>query len=169
MRGVLRATERLALHMNRASGLLLVLMMAIVLADVVSRALFGATGGRLDLTFIGGVELVSYTLLFCVLFALPHAVRRGQVTVGLFTRGMSDRLKRVLAGVYTLGFGLFGLGMAVRLFGAVERLRATGETTQDLLVPMWIIYAVAALAATVLTIRGVLSALQQLAGGGREA
>jgi TRAP-type mannitol/chloroaromatic compound transport system permease small subunit len=169
MRGVVRATERLALYMSRASGLLLILMMAIVLADVVTRALFGATGGRLDLTFNGGVELVSYTLLFCVLFALPHAVRRGQVTVGLFTRGMSERLKRMLAGVYTLGFGLFGLGMTVRLYGAVGRLRATGETTQDLLVPMWTLYALAALAATVLTIRGVLSAFQNLAWSGREA
>lgn len=167
MRAIMGAARKLAFYMHWTSGILLIVMMVTILVDVVARALFGATKGSIDFTFNGGVEIVSYSLLFCILFALPYSVRRGQVTVDLFTGGMSERLKGILAGIYTLGFGLLGLGMTIRFSMAVDRLRQTGETTQDLLIPMSYIYAVAAFAVAVLTIRGFLVAIQQFMDSGR--
>ena len=111
-------------------------MVATVLLDVATRALFGASDGAIDLTLRGGVELVSYGLLFMVLFALPHSVARGQVVVELFTERLGERPRALLAGAYLLGFALLGLGMALRFFEAGGRTLATGETSQDLLIPL---------------------------------
>lgn len=69
MRILCKAVDSVALWMHRLSGLLLILMMTVVVADVATRALFTISGGGLDLTFLGGIELVSFGLLFCILFA----------------------------------------------------------------------------------------------------
>ncbi|WP_038014517.1 TRAP transporter small permease [Terasakiella pusilla] len=167
MRMIMDAARKLAFYMHWISGVLLIIMMVTILLDVMTRAVFGATAGNLDLTFNGGVEIVSYSLLFCIMFSLPYSVRRGQVIVDLFTGALSERLKGALAGVYTLGFGLLGFGMCVKLAEAVERLSLSGETTQDLLIPMNYIYAVAAFAAGVLALRGLLVAIQQFIDSGR--
>lgn len=167
MRLIMDAAKKLAFYMHWTGGGLLILMMITILADVISRATFGATKGSVDFTFNGGVEIVSYSLLFCIMFSLPYSVRRGQVIVDLFTGGMSERLKGILAGVYTLGFGLLGFGMMVKFYEATHRLNQSGETTQDLLIPMYYIFAVATFAAAVLAIRGVLVAIQQFMDSGR--
>lgn len=167
MRVLMDGARKIAFYMHWISGVLLIVMMVTILMDVVSRAVFGASKGGVDFTFNGGVEIVSYSLLFCILFALPYSVRRGQVIVDLFTGGMSERLKGILAGVYTLGFALLGFGMTVKFFEAVGRLSESGETTQDLLIPMFYIYAVATFAVAMLAIRGVLVALQQFMDSGR--
>lgn len=167
MRVIMDAVRKVSFYMHWTSGVLLIVMMVTILCDVVSRAVFGATKGNVDLTFNGGVEIVSYSLLFCIMFALPYSVRRGQVIVDLFTEGMSEKLKGILAGVYTLGFGLLGLGMFVKFVEAYERLLMSGETTQDLLIPMHYIFAVATFAAAVLALRGLLVGLQQFIDSGR--
>ena len=167
MKTIMNAAHRVAHAMHVVSGILLLVMMFTVLVDVVTRTLFGASGGRIDFTFRGGVEIVSYGLLFMVLFTLPYSVSRGQVIVDLFTEQLSDRLKAVLSGVYTFGFGLLGLGMSIRFFEAAQRVAETGETTQDLLIPMHYIYAITALATAVLALRGILVAIQELRESGK--
>ncbi|NVK18875.1 MAG: TRAP transporter small permease [Methylocystaceae bacterium] len=167
MRAIMDGAKRIAFYMHWTSGVLLIVMMVTILIDVISRAVFGATKGSVDFTFNGGVEIVSYSLLFCIMFALPYSVRRGQVIVDLFTGAMSERLKGILAGIYTLGFALLGFGMATEFYKATGRLYQSGETTQDLLIPMFYIFAVATFAAAVLAVRGVLVAIQQFIDSGR--
>ncbi|MGQ9367951.1 TRAP transporter small permease [Azospirillum sp. ST 5-10] len=162
MKLLVDAAFRVAQALYFIAGVLLIVMMLVILADVVSRSAFGFTGGAVDVTFTGGIEIVSYVLLFMVLFTLPYAVARGQVIVDLFTNGLSERTKGVLAGVYTLGFGLMGIGMTIRFVESAERVAVTGDTTQDLLIPMTYIYGVTAFATAVLAARGVLVALQQI-------
>ena len=167
MRPIMEAVRRLALGMHVLSGMLLIGMMVTVLLDVISRGVFGASGGDIDFTFQGGVEIVSYGLLFTVVFTLPYSISRSQVVVDLFTEEMSERLKALLAGIYTFGFGLLGFAMAVRFFEAAGRVAETGETTQDLLIPMTYIYGGTAFATSVLALRGMLVALRQLREGWR--
>lgn len=162
MKLLVDAAYRVAQAMYHIAGVLLIVMMLIILADVVSRSLFGFTGGAVDVTFLGGIEMVNYTLLFTILFTLPYAVSKGQVIVDLFTNNLSERVKGVLAGVYTFGFGLLGIGMTTRFVEAAERVAMTGESTQDLLIPLSYIYGVTAFATGVLAVRGVLVALQQI-------
>lgn len=156
------ATYRIAQAMHQLAGAILIGMMTIILIDVVGRAVFGVTDGALDFTFVGGVEMVSYGLLFMVLFSLPFAVSRGQVIVDLFTGGMSERLKGILAGIYTMGFGLLGAGMTLRFIEAAQRVAASGEVTQDLHIPFSYIYGFTAVATGVLALRGFLSAVEQI-------
>jgi len=149
------AIRWLARIMHVISGVLLVVMVVTVLVEIVTRGLFGLTQGAIDITIRGGIEIVSYCLLFMVLFALPHSVSKGQVIVDLFTENLGSRLKIVLAGIYTLGFGLLGFGMALRFYEAVGRVAETGETTQDLLIPLTYIYAITTFATFMLGLRGI--------------
>lgn len=162
MKALAQIVHRVSYAMHLVSGALLIAMMVVVLADIVSRTMFGASGGAIDLTFRGGVELVSYGLLFLVLFALPYSVTRGQVIVDLFTEKLSTRTNAILAGIYTLGFGLLGVGMSIRFIEAVGRVAQSGETTQDLLIPLTWMYGVTAFATVMLALRGLVVGVQQV-------
>lgn len=151
--------DYIAKVMFSISGMLLIAMMLIIIVDVISRAVFGITKGKVDFTFLGGIELVSYSLLFMILFCLPYAVNRSQVIVDLFTENMSESLKDILSGIYTFGFGLLGLGMSIRFYEAIWRVAESGETTQDLLIPMSYIFTLTFIATSILTIRSFLVAI----------
>lgn len=156
------AVFRVAQAMYFLAGALLLAMVTVILVEVIGRTLFGVTAGAIDLTFIGGIELVSFGLLFTILFTLPYAVSRGQVIVDLFTDGLSERTKGILAGVYTLGFGVLGAAMTVRFIESAHSVAASGQVTQDLLMPLSIIYGVTAFATAILALRGVLEAVRQI-------
>lgn len=169
MNALMKWVERLAYVMHVVAGILLVSLMLTTMADVLTRLLFNLSDGSLDLTFFGGIEIVSYTLLFSILFSLPYSVSRGQVIVDLFTESMSSRKKEFLAGFYTIGFGFLGLGMCIGLYEAAQRVAENGETTQDLLIPLNYPYGLAAFASGVLAIRGFLVAFEQIRNAGRRA
>lgn len=164
MTAVGRVIDGIALAMHWLSGALLVIMVFTVMVDVVTRALFGATSGAVDLTISGGIEIVSYGLLFMVLFTLPQSVAQGQVIVDLFTERLGERAKTRLSALYALGFGLLGSGMALRLGESAQRTAASGETTQDLLIPIWIVYAGAAFASLMLALRSFLVGWRRVVG-----
>ncbi|MCF8478907.1 MAG: TRAP transporter small permease [Rhodospirillum sp.] len=169
MKALFNAAHRLAHGMHMVAGVLIVLMVVTVLVDVVTRFVFGATDGAIDFTFRGGVEIVSFCLLFMVLFALPYSVARGQVIVDLFTETMSERLKDILSGVYLFGFGLLGLGMTIRFSDAVGQALSTGETSQDLVVPLAYIYMAVTFATAVLALRGFLVGLEHILESGKRS
>lgn len=154
--------HRLSHGMHMISGVFLVGIMTTVIVDVLTRTLFKFTDGSVNLTFPGGVEIVKYGLLFMVLFTLPYSVNRGQVVVEFFTENMSERRKSLLEGIFLIGFGFLGTGMAIRFFEATGRTFSEGLTTQDLLIPVFYIYATATFAAAVLGLRGFLVAIEEI-------
>ncbi|OXY82612.1 TRAP transporter small permease subunit [Oceanimonas doudoroffii] len=156
MNSLTRLTDRVALLMYWLGGVLIVAMMLIVVADVAARGFFSLTDGQLDLTFVGGIELVKFSLLFSMLLAFPHAVDKGQIVVDLFTQQMNAARLRFFTGGYTLGFGLLGAAWCWRFTEAAHSARQTGELTQDLLLPMSAIYQIASLALAVLALRALL-------------
>ncbi|WP_286237860.1 TRAP transporter small permease [Neptuniibacter halophilus] len=154
--------DRLTYTMHVISGVILVSMMFITLADVVTRTLFKMTDGSLDLTFIGGVELIKYGLLIMVLFALPFSVGRSQVIVDLFTEALPSRGKAILEGLFMLGFVALGAGMSYRFWHAVGQAQMSGETTQDLLIPLYYFYAISSFATAMLALAALLISLRCL-------
>lgn len=150
--------EQVTRIMHRVSGLLLMLMMFSTILDVGSRALFSVTNGSIDLTFIGGVEIIKFGLLLVVLFALPYSVGRSQVIVDLFTEQMSTRSKAWLDGFYILGFMLLGFGMSVQFYHAISYAHMTGETTQDLQLPLFYLYGIACVATGMLGLSALINA-----------
>lgn len=167
MRSLMKAAHHLAHMMHLISGIFLILMVLTVLVDVFSRLAFGLSSGAVDFTFRGGVEIVRYSLLMMVLFALPYSVSRGQVVVDLFTEHFPERVKEALSGIYIFGFALLGGGMAQRFYHAIANAQSSGETTQDLLIPLTYFYAIAAFTTAVLCLRSVLVALEHIIYGGR--
>lgn len=145
--------NRIAYVMHTCSGALLIGMMLVTLVDVVTRTLYGLSDGTIAFTFIGGVELIKYGLLFTVLFTLPQSVGNAQVIVDLFTEQMSEKTKIYLESFYLLGFALLGGGMTYRFYQAIEGALQSGETTQDLMIPMPWIYRIVVLATATLTLR----------------
>ncbi|HLQ84604.1 MAG TPA: hypothetical protein VK110_00485, partial [Salinisphaeraceae bacterium] len=59
-----RLVDGIALALFRVASVLLFLMMLIIMLEVIGRALFGATGGALDIALPGTIELVRHGLLF---------------------------------------------------------------------------------------------------------
>ena len=165
---VTQAFGKLTLAMHYIAGTVLVSMMFITLADVISRAIFGMTEGAVDFTFIGGIELTKYGLLTVVLFSLPHAVGRSQVIVDLFTEKWSNRVKNLVEAFYMFGFTLIGSGMSYRFYHAIEYANDSGETTQDLFIPLSYLYGLSAFATSVLAIAALLTATNLILNNGQE-
>lgn len=136
-------------------GAILIFSMLAVLADVVTRTIFGATGGNINLTFRGSYEIVRYGLLLSMLYALPYALKDGQVFVEIFTEKLPQRIKNIMAGVFVFFFGIFGFLLTNGLLERIERAARTGETTQDLGLPLGQIYYFALIGTVMLGIRGI--------------
>lgn len=155
MKAFARLVDGICYLLQLLSGFLIAAMMMIVLLDVITRALFRLTEGGIDLTFLGGIELVKFTLLFSILYALPWCVDRSQVVVDLFTEQLSDRKKAALEGIYFVGYMLLGAGMTYRFYEAVGNAASSGETSQDLLIPMTYIYAATVFGTAMLALRAL--------------
>lgn len=144
----------LAKWLSNIGGVIIVVSMVTVLMEILTRFLFGATGGALDLTFRGSYEIVRYSLMLGILYALPNALKDGQVIVELFTEKWPMRWKQWVGGCYVICFGLFGWLLTTGLFESIEQAARTGQTTQDLGIPMAPIYWAAMLGTVMLGIRG---------------
>lgn len=155
-------TRKVAFGLNMVAGGILVATMLVVLLEILIRTLFGITGGRLDITFHGSFELVRWGLLFTLAFCMPYSLPRAQVVVDLFTDNMSEWMKEKLAGLYTLLFGVFGFLMSYLMIESAHGAIATGETSQDLLIPMQYIYSITAVGMFMLGLRGFTVAYEQL-------
>ena len=162
MKGLFKAIDAVALILYWISGLLLVVMMLTVVADVLCRILFDLSNESINWTFIGGIEIVKYSLLFSMLCAFPYAVDKGQIVVDLFTHSWSTTTLRWFDGFYTLMLGVLGGLLSWRFFLAGEEAALSGELTQDLLLPMEPIYLLAAIPLAVLAVRGFSCALKNV-------
>lgn len=165
MKVVVRFVERITHFMHLIGGFLLVAMMVVTLVDVVTRGLFTITNGVLDWTITGGIELVKYSLLYMVLFILPHSVSRSQVIVDLFTEGFKDRTKVLLEAFYIACFGFLGAVMSYSFIEHIEEAAMSYETTQDLLIPLTYLYAVATFSTAMLAISAFVYSFDLLISG----
>ncbi|MEQ8392676.1 MAG: TRAP transporter small permease subunit [Thalassospira sp.] len=164
---LLDLTDRIAKAMRIGSGVLLIFIMTVTLVDVVARTIFTATGGALDVTFTGAVELVSYGMLAMVLLAFPYGVDKGQVIVDLFTDNFSRQTKMIMEAVYMLGFTALSTGMAIRFFEVAGRMKRSGESSQDLLIPLHVVYSFASCALAFLALRCILLTIDYLISGAK--
>ncbi|MBZ4021522.1 hypothetical protein CKO11_03500 [Rhodobacter sp. TJ_12] len=105
-----------------------------VSASVVMRNLgFGGLRGDFEMTEIASAACASLFLPLCQL-------RRGHVMVDLFTGWLPRRARLPLDGVWTLLFAVFWAVVAWRLCLGLEDMRAYGDRTMLLGVPVWWVY-----------------------------
>ncbi|MDR5894297.1 MULTISPECIES: TRAP transporter small permease [Halomonas] len=141
------------------AGLALLAMMGVTIADVLLRLTFRLSGGALNWSVVGSVELVRYLLMFSLLAAMAASVERSQVVVEAFSHGLSPVLKERLGGLFLLGFVVLGAVMAVGLWQEAGVAAMRGQVTQDLRLPMAPIYQFGALLCALLALRSLLHAL----------
>lgn len=169
MKSFTRVFGKLTLLMHWIGGVFLISMMVSTLLDVVTRGLFSLTDGAIDLTFIGGVELVRFALLLTVLFILPHSVSRSQIIVDLFTEHLSERKKQLLEALYLSCFAFLGGAMCFSYFHLIDEAAMSYETTQDLLIPMTYFYVIATFATAMLCVSATLHVIDLIFVGKKDA
>ncbi len=114
-----------------AGGAVLLAVMATTVTSVIGRTLFNRPVlGDFELVEIGSAVVIFAFLPYCQL-------RGGNVIVDVFTRGAGARTRARLDSVHSLVYALIAALLAGRLaVGGVE-LRAWGETSMILAVPIW--------------------------------
>ncbi|MFC3851755.1 TRAP transporter small permease [Salinispirillum marinum] len=151
-----------AFVLSQIGGVILILSMLAVLFDVITRTVFGMTDGAVDFTFRGSYEIVRYGLLLSMAYALPYALKDGQVIVDLFTDKMSDANKNRMAAFYVFFFGVFGFILSRGLLSSIEHVQMTGETSQDFGISMAYYYGATLIGTLMLGVRGITVAWEYL-------
>jgi TRAP-type C4-dicarboxylate transport system permease small subunit len=126
-----RVLERLAAGFALAGGGVLLAIAALTVASVIGRALFGAP-------VLGDFELVEIGTAVAIFAFLPWChMRGGNVVVDVFTRRLGDAARGRLDGVHNLVFAALAALIAWRMALGGAGLRAAGETSMILRVPLW--------------------------------
>ncbi|WP_193092863.1 TRAP transporter small permease [Halomonas colorata] len=128
-------------------------VMLVTVTDVVTRYLFKLTSGAVKLTVSGSVEIVSFVMLISLLAAMAANKEISQVVVEAFTHKLADSLKKRIAGFYLLGFFLVGFFLSWGLWEEGVRAAQFGEVSQDLAIPMGLIYKTSAILSAFFSIR----------------
>ncbi|MFQ5959596.1 MAG: TRAP transporter small permease, partial [Alphaproteobacteria bacterium] len=121
--------ERLAKGLALAGGAVLLAVMAVTVVSVVGRTAFASP-------ILGDFELVEIGCAVAVFAFLPYCqLRRGNVVVDLFIRRTHGRAR--LDAAHSLVYAAIAALFAWRLALGGAELRAWGETTMILAVPLW--------------------------------
>lgn len=159
MQALLLVSRQLARLCQLLAGLALIALMGVTIADVLMRLLFRLSGGALNWSVVGSVELVSYLMMFSLLAAMAANVEKSQVVVEAFSHRLSEPLKQRLSGIFLFGFVALGAVVALGLWQEGASAARYGQVTQDLRLPMGPIYQFGALLCVLLTLRSLLHAL----------
>lgn len=126
-----RALDALARGFALGGGAVLLAVMAVTVASVIGRGLFGRP-------IPGDFELVEIGCAVTVFAFLPYCqITHGNVVVDLFTRGLGVRPRAWLDRLHALILAAIAALFTWRLaLGGVE-LRSAGETSMILGVPIW--------------------------------
>lgn len=129
-----RLLDRLSTAFALAGGAVLCALVLLATGSIVGRALFGTP-------LLGDFELMQLGIALAIALALPYCQwHGGHIVVDFFTLCASPRTR---GGLDTAGAWLAGaihLLLAWRVAVAVADLRASGETTMLLGLPLWLAY-----------------------------
>jgi TRAP-type C4-dicarboxylate transport system permease small subunit len=139
-------------------GLVLLSMIALSAASVLGRFL-------MDTPIQGDFELIQLGCAVCVAAFLPYCqMRGGHVVVDVFTLRAPLRMQHGLDAVGAVLLALCAALLAWRTAAGALAVRAVGETTMIVGVPMWWAYACMAPAFLLLTATGLYGAWRALQG-----
>lgn len=130
-----RWVERASLLFATLGGALLMLIALMTVTSVIGRAAFGKP-------VPGDIELTQYAIAVAISAFLPHCLfSGGNLIVDFFTARASERTRRVLdaIGALTLAFAM--ALFAWRTVVGMLSVKAAGETSMVISVPLWWTYA----------------------------
>jgi TRAP-type C4-dicarboxylate transport system permease small subunit len=156
---LIRISRFIARMCEFIGGVSLIIIVVFTIADVFFRYIFKLTGGELGFTIKGGVEIVSYFMLFALLAAFAAYVERSQIIVDVFTQKMPQSIKGYMMGIFMMGFFLIGIVFTWGLYeNAVDAVHF-GKVTQDLRISMMPIYALSSFLSALLAIRALIESI----------
>lgn len=122
------------------AGLALTFMLAVVTASILTRMLYGLSGGAVNLMFSGAIELASYSLLATVVASFPRAAAEGLVSVDIFTDRLPGWVNGALDRFWSLVVAAVALMIAYAAWAQVAISMRRNDETQDLGMAMYWFY-----------------------------
>jgi len=118
-----RFVHSLSNWLNWVAGAALVVMLALIVADIIGAKLF-------KWPIPGGIEMVGFLGVVVIAFAIAHTqVMRGHIEVEFLTTRLPKTAQKIVAGfVYLLGMALFAL-LAWRSYDFAHALQVKGEVS----------------------------------------
>lgn len=148
-----RGLRALATALALAGGALLVGLAGLTVASISGRWLASRP-------ITGDVELVQLGVAAAIALFLPYCqLHRSHLIVDFFTARSSGPMQRRLDAVGSAVAGAVFLLLAWRAGAAVLDMRAAGETTMVLGVPLWLPYAAMVPGLAIAGVTGVLAAV----------
>ena len=132
--------------METVSDFLLLAMMAVALFNILLRALF-------NYPIFGTFEVICYLSLIMAAFAMPDTERTdSNISVTIVSESLSPKNAGILKLITNLT-GMVGCSVVgYRLVGLAQRKLVNGDTTADLIMPVYIFVYIIALAFFLITI-----------------
>ena len=128
------------------------LLLGVVAFNIIARAVFDFTGGAVNAMIPGAIETSQYALMVAVFAAIPAMLGSGLIRVDLLSRSFPAWLGRLFDRLWLIAMALFALVLADAFFGFALTAMARGDETQDIGIPLWPFYAVAAVECAALAI-----------------
>ncbi|WP_460273575.1 TRAP transporter small permease [Celeribacter sp. ULVN23_4] len=122
------------------AALCLLYMVCVVGFNVLARMVFDATGAAINLMIPGAIEQVSYLLGMIALAALATSLKGGMIAVDMLVGRLPPLLKALVARLWFVGILAFALVLVWLFWHEALATYARGEETQDLRIPMFLIY-----------------------------
>lgn len=134
-RGVRRGLDLVATALALAGGALLIAVGLLTTVSIIGR-------WTIDRPITGDIELVQLGIAVAIALFLPYCqLHRSHLIVDFFTARSSGPLQQRLDRVGSIVAGAVFLLLAWRAGIAVADMRAAGETTMVLAMPLWLPYA----------------------------
>ncbi len=135
---MLRLINRIAWVFAMLGGLVASLVALMTVASIAGRALFARP-------IPGDVELTSFGIAVCISLCLPWCqLHGGNIIVDFFTQSAADRTRARLDAFGALLLAVMVALLAWRTAAGAISVRAAGEETMILAVPLWWMYALLA-------------------------
>ncbi len=155
-----RGLRALATGLALAGGALLVGLAGLTVASISGRWLASRP-------ITGDVELVQVGVAAAIALFLPYCqLHRSHLIVDFFTARFSGPMQRRLDAIGSAVAGAVFLLLAWRAGAAVLDMRAAGETTMVLGVPLWLPYAAMVPGLALAGVTGVLAAVRPAQAAG---
>ncbi|MDD9979219.1 MAG: TRAP transporter small permease subunit [Boseongicola sp.] len=136
-----------------------IFLFSVVAYSILGRAIFDLTEGGVNLMLFGAIELAQYSLMISIFAAIPAMLGSGLIRVDILSRQFPDWLNFILDRLWLALIAGFAAILTQKFFGEAVTTFSRGDETQDLRIPLWIFYAIAAFECAMLTILSLLSIL----------
>lgn len=161
---MVRAVRLVADSFNVLAAAAVVFLMLNVAGAVLVRTVHALTGGVVNLIWAGSIEMAGLALNVIVFAALHRTFVVGAIKVDLFTQSLPHVLQRLIDGAFGLVYAVFAGGMTWQYYHATLTTFERGDATQDLLIPLFYIYAFLTVASAALALVAAVWSMALMAG-----